>query len=89
MSNRGTSPPPLTTGPVNPTFTQQSSTATRPLHSHESGSTIRAAAAQMVFAARGSGVFITPEQVTELERWTGQVMFFFFFSVDAHVFFCW
>lgn len=32
---------------------------------------IRAAAAQMVFAARLSEAFITPEEVIELERWSG------------------
>jgi uridine phosphorylase len=37
-----------------------------------SPSSIRAAAAQMVFAARLSKEFITPEQVTELEAWTGK-----------------
>lgn len=33
---------------------------------------IRAAAAQMIFAARLSKAFITPEEVAELERWSGR-----------------
>jgi uridine phosphorylase len=34
---------------------------------------IRAAAAQMIFASRTSQAFITPDQVSELEKWTGMV----------------
>ncbi len=34
---------------------------------------IKAAAAQMVFANRSSRDFVTPSEVTELEKWTGQV----------------
>ncbi|KAF9792409.1 purine and uridine phosphorylase [Thelephora terrestris] len=37
-----------------------------------SPSRIRAAAAQMIFAARLSKAFITPEEVVELERWSGR-----------------
>ncbi|KAG1730140.1 purine and uridine phosphorylase [Suillus paluster] len=33
---------------------------------------IRAAAAQMVFASRSSQAFISPEQVNELEKWSGR-----------------
>ncbi|KAG2343404.1 purine and uridine phosphorylase [Suillus weaverae] len=33
---------------------------------------IRAAAAQMVFASRSSQAFISPDQVNELERWSGR-----------------
>jgi len=33
---------------------------------------IRTAAAQMIFAARLSRAFITPEEVVELERWSGR-----------------
>jgi uridine phosphorylase len=33
---------------------------------------IRAAAAQMVFASRSSQDFITPDQVNELEEWSGR-----------------
>lgn len=35
-------------------------------------SRIRAAAAQMIFAARLSKAFITPDEVVELERWSGR-----------------
>ena len=35
---------------------------------------IRAASAQMVFAARGSRDFITPEQVIELEGWSARAV---------------
>lgn len=33
---------------------------------------IRAAAAQMVFASRSSQAFISPDQVNELEKWSGR-----------------
>lgn len=36
-------------------------------------SVIRAAAVHMVFAARLSQDFITPDEVKEVEKWTGQV----------------
>ena len=35
------------------------------------GPRIRAASAQIIFAARNSRDFITPEQVNEIEAWTG------------------
>lgn len=38
------------------------------------GPLIRAAAVQMVFAARSSQEFITPEHVTKLEAWSGQAV---------------
>lgn len=37
-----------------------------------SRSVIRAAAAQMVFASRSSQDFISPEQVNEVEKWSGR-----------------
>lgn len=37
-------------------------------------SRIRAAAAQMVFAARTSQDFITPQKVVEIEAWTGRAV---------------
>ena len=37
-------------------------------------SRIRAAAAQMVFAARKSKDFITPQKVAEIEAWTGRAV---------------
>ncbi|GLB41386.1 putative phosphorylase superfamily protein [Lyophyllum shimeji] len=65
--------PPLTAGPVQPTTSVPPSPVipptTPPLAGHETA--IRAAAAQMVFASRRSQEFITPDQVSELERWTG------------------
>ncbi|KAG2137540.1 purine and uridine phosphorylase [Suillus clintonianus] len=72
--------PPLATVPVVPAFSGIPSrtrekaevllssldedTSSRPV--------IRAAAAQMVFASRSSQAFIGPEQVTELEKWSGR-----------------
>lgn len=41
--------------------------------SQHGGDVIKAAAALMVFAARTSQDFITPQEVEELERWVGQV----------------
>ncbi|KAF9457116.1 nucleoside phosphorylase domain-containing protein [Collybia nuda] len=65
--------PPLATGPVKPVASlskSPASSATSPrLASPDS--VIRAAAAQMIFASRTSQGFITPDQVTEVERWTG------------------
>lgn len=65
---------PLTTGPVTPVIESSSPTqhlrrAPPPLPN----SVIRAAATHMVFASRKSRDFITPQQVDELEHWTGQV----------------
>lgn len=65
---------PLTTGPVTPVIESSSPThhlrgAPPPLPN----SVIRAAATHMVFASRKSKDFITPQQVDELEHWTGQV----------------
>ncbi|KAF8067045.1 nucleoside phosphorylase domain-containing protein [Lyophyllum atratum] len=65
--------PPLTTGPVEPVLSVPPS-PTVPVTFPRLASpdtTIRAAAAQMVFASRTSQDFITPDQVAELERWTG------------------
>uniref|UniRef100_A0A0W0F9X7 Nucleoside phosphorylase domain-containing protein n=1 Tax=Moniliophthora roreri TaxID=221103 RepID=A0A0W0F9X7_MONRR len=66
---------PLTTSPVLPTSTPSHATATleptAPLASPDAK--IRVSAAQMIFAARSSRDFITPEQVNELEHWTGKV----------------
>ncbi|KAK7052559.1 uridine phosphorylase [Favolaschia claudopus] len=67
-----TDAPPLATGPVQPT-TSDPPTAhavSNPLAGHDT--VIRAAAAQMVFAARASRDFITPEQVSVLEEWTAK-----------------
>ncbi|KAF5371399.1 hypothetical protein D9615_009678 [Tricholomella constricta] len=65
--------PPLTTGPVQPIISVPpalSVPASSPRLA-SSDTVVRAAAAQMVFASRTSQDFITPDQVTELERWTG------------------
>lgn len=79
--NRNIGPPtvhsPLTTGPVQPSISQAPA-ATRPVYLPlvplvSRDSVIRAAAAQMVFASRTSQDFITPKQVSELEKWTGLV----------------
>ncbi|KAF8220001.1 purine and uridine phosphorylase [Tricholoma matsutake] len=67
------SAPPLTAGPVKPIISQPSSplvTARTPQIALQD-TVIRAAAAQMVFASRTSQAFITPHQVSDLERWTG------------------
>ena len=66
---------PLTTGPVKPNISQPSSPlviAPTPQIALRD-TVIRAAAAQMIFASRTSQDFITPEQVSELEKWTGMV----------------
>ena len=69
--------PPLTTGPVKPIISQlepSSPSVTTPTPQVPLQDTvIRVAAAQMIFASRTSQAFITPEQVTELEIWTGVV----------------
>ena len=67
-------PPPLTRGPSLSTISHNS-TQTPPLPTISLAapdSVIRVAAAQLVFASRTSQRFITPEQVTELENWTGK-----------------
>ncbi|KAF9472641.1 uridine phosphorylase [Pholiota conissans] len=65
---------PLTTGPVKPIIAPTSSvtqqTLTAPLVLPNT--VIRAAAIHMVFASRKSRDFITPQQVEEIERWTGE-----------------
>ncbi|KAG6827386.1 hypothetical protein H0H92_011984 [Tricholoma furcatifolium] len=77
-SGRRTAPkvpePPLTAGPVKPVASVPSSPTfpTRSLRLASPETVIRAAAAQMVFASRTSQDFITPDEVTELERWTGE-----------------
>ena len=67
--------PPLTTGPVKPTISQPPSPLVIALTPQIAlqDTVIKAAAAQMIFASRTSQDFITPEQVSELEKWTGMV----------------
>lgn len=71
--------PPLATGPVSPvaSLLQSPTLSTTLPHLASPDTVIRAAAAQMVFASRTSQGFITPDQVTEVERWTGLVRYFF------------
>jgi len=71
--------PPLTTLPVLPEMSQPSSTQHPPPDVTSSlgedtmyKPKIKAAAAHMVFASRSSQDFISPEQVIQLENWTGQ-----------------
>ncbi|KAF7304386.1 Uridine phosphorylase [Mycena chlorophos] len=66
---------PLATGPVRvnaglstDTISPTSGDTKAPLAGHDT--VIRAASAQMIFAARASRDFITPEQVAVLEEWT-------------------
>ncbi|CAA7262381.1 unnamed protein product [Cyclocybe aegerita] len=72
---------PLTTGPVSPTVEAKAAggggsipssaqDANEAGPSLSDGSVIRAAAAQMVFAARTSRDFITPQEVEDTEHWT-------------------
>ncbi|KAF8641390.1 hypothetical protein AX16_010009 [Volvariella volvacea WC 439] len=72
-------PPPLSAAPVKPTTISEPQAATAPATSvtaAANSSVIRAAAVQMIFANRTSRDFITPEQVAELEHWTGKVRSF-------------
>ncbi|KAG6849185.1 hypothetical protein H0H93_010642 [Arthromyces matolae] len=70
-----TNEPPLTTGPVKPVTSVPPSPVllTNVSRLASPDTVIRAAAVHMVFASRTSQDFITPDQVTELERWTGLV----------------
>ncbi|KAH9475776.1 Purine nucleoside phosphorylase DeoD-type [Psilocybe cubensis] len=65
---------PLTTGPVTPVIAQSSNPTPQipPTPQALPNSVIRAAGIHMVFASRKSRDFITPEQVKEVEEWTGQ-----------------
>ena len=69
--------PPLTTSPVHPTISPPALFTPPELGMAPRiiDTKIRAAAAQIVFASRTSQDFITPEQVVEVERWTGMVRF--------------
>jgi uridine phosphorylase len=67
-------PPPLATSPVAPSLetTSGSSQGVIPSQAFPPLPRIRAAAAQMVFAARLSKDFITPDEVIALETWSGK-----------------
>ena len=82
---KGTITPPVTTLPVAPSMTVPplSSAQGQPPSVSKSNADgkpldpqpcIRAAAAQMVFASRTSQDFITPEQVAEIEAWSGRAV---------------
>ena len=66
--------PPVATGPVSPIVESATgSTQSKvPDDTAVSAPRIRAAAAQMIFASRLSKAFITPDEVVELERWSGR-----------------
>jgi uridine phosphorylase len=69
--------PPLATSPVVPTLSGKASGISAGLNASfdedvSSRPVIRAAAAQMVFASRSSEAFISPEQVNEVEEWSGR-----------------
>ncbi|KAL1674315.1 nucleoside phosphorylase domain-containing protein [Schizophyllum commune] len=71
--------PPLATGPVEPSIAEgkaasQSTDKDTGVAARVAApdTTIRAAGAQIIFAARQSWGFITPEQVGQVERWAGQ-----------------
>lgn len=85
VRTKGTVTPPVTTLPVVPSMTVAPSasaqaqppsvtTASAEGEPLRPGPCIRAAAAQMVFASRTSQAFITPEQVTEIEAWSGRAV---------------
>lgn len=68
------SAPPPTTNPVVPVLIEGSRSSTQQVKPVViRPSFIKAAAAQMVFASRTTQDFITPQDVKELERWTGEV----------------
>ncbi|KAF5346408.1 hypothetical protein D9758_012763 [Tetrapyrgos nigripes] len=70
-----TQPPPLATGPVNPSTEDTPASQSTPIAQLARPDTsIKASAAQMVFASRTSRDFITPEQVKEMEHWTGKAI---------------
>lgn len=72
--------PPLAASPVVPAFSGTSSGTSEQIEGPHSGldedispgPVIRAAAAQMVFASRSSQDFVSPEQVNQLENWSGR-----------------
>ncbi|KAF9816457.1 hypothetical protein IEO21_04062 [Rhodonia placenta] len=85
--------PPISTLPVTPVISPppQPSSQGQPPSVSESDShgdlmtprpSIRAAAAQMVFASRTSQEFITPEQVVEIEAWSGRAVLEALTSLD-------
>lgn len=81
--------PPLATSPVSPSLAHAKPAAVPPADTallRFEGTTIRAAGAHMVFASRRSRDFITPEQVNEVEAWTGQASVPFLPFADPYSF---
>ena len=70
----GDAEPPLSTEPISPILelATESTQFKVPDQTTASPPRIRAAAAQMIFAARLSKAFITPDEVVELESWSGR-----------------
>lgn len=67
--------PPVATGPVSPAVESTTGGSTQsqvPEKTTVPPPRIRAAAAQMIFASRLSKAFIAPDEVIELERWSGR-----------------
>ena len=66
--------PPVATGPVSPIVesTTRSTQSKAPNETAAPATRIRAAAAQMIFASRLSKAFIAPDEVVDLERWSGR-----------------
>jgi len=66
--------PPVSAGPVSPNVESAIGSSQSEVRGRAVASPprIRAAAAQMIFAARLSKGFITPNEVIELERWSGR-----------------
>uniref|UniRef100_D8QJD1 Nucleoside phosphorylase domain-containing protein n=1 Tax=Schizophyllum commune (strain H4-8 / FGSC 9210) TaxID=578458 RepID=D8QJD1_SCHCM len=84
--------PPLATGPVEPSISEgkaasQSTDKDTGVAARVAApdTTIRAAGAQIIFAARQSRGFITPEQVGQVERWAGQGVLDALASVNIEV----
>ncbi|KAF8502457.1 purine and uridine phosphorylase [Gautieria morchelliformis] len=66
--------PPVHHLPVAPSVTAAHRKSTHTEHRHATDSQIRAASVQMIFAARLSQDFITPDHVGEMESWTGKAV---------------
>jgi len=73
MVSSGSSVPPVIHAPTAVSHIDQEA-STPPEYRHTMRSIIRAASVQMIFAARLSRDFITPEAVRETENWTGKTV---------------
>ncbi|KAF8547984.1 purine and uridine phosphorylase, partial [Imleria badia] len=76
--------PPLAVGPEFPPSSHAETALNGPQPAKDTvrQPTIRAAAVQMVFAARSSREFITPEHVSKLEAWCGQAVLDALYAMD-------